>query len=88
MLSTPISWSTKRLQKMLLRLLPVRDDVEIFLVQDSAVVLSTRINDFGRGAYCVFGSLMASTTALQQNIMVECSRLCVVIRSRDLFLYT
>ena len=45
---------TRMLQKSLLTLFPIRDNVTIFLVHVSTVVLSIRMSDFGRGgAVCL-----------------------------------
>ena len=40
-LSRPSFWLMRRLQKNMLRIFPVRDNVSIFLVHDSVVVLSS-----------------------------------------------
>ena len=71
----------RRLQNSLLIFLHTRDDIAIFLVCKSAVALSTQLSDLGWSKFCVLCLLMASRTALQNNVMVECSRLFIIIRS-------
>ena len=46
-LSSFSCWFTEKIQKSLLRLLPVHYDVSILLVQESAKVLSTLMSDLG-----------------------------------------
>ena len=58
------------------------DHTAIFLVQDSAVVLSTRMS--GIGGYFVLGSLIESRKVLSENMIVACSRPLIVIRSGNL----
>ena len=77
----------RRLQKILLRIFPAKDDVAIFLLQESTVVLSARVSDLGRGGRCVLSSLMVPMIALQENMMVKFSRLLIMIRYGDLFLH-
>ena len=54
----PIFWFIRRLQKILLRLLPVSEDVSVFLVQESALVLSTQMSVLGGGGRGVFDILI------------------------------
>ena len=70
--------------KNLLMLLPTCDDVDVFLVHQSATLLSTRMSDLGLCRCFLFGSLITHRKSLHENMIVECSRLLVVIRSRDL----
>ena len=48
-LPRPSFWFIRRLQKKTLRLFPVGDDTEIFLVQESSLVLSIQMSDLERG---------------------------------------
>ena len=74
----------RRLEKILLRLLPASDDASIFLVQEHAVAFSNQISILGWGESFMFGSLIASSTALHENMIVACSRLLIVIIPGDL----
>ena len=85
-LSRPSYWLMRRLQKSLLRLLPVRDDADIFLVQESAVALSTRMSDLEWGGYVVLCSLITSRTVSREDVIVACSMMLIVIRSSDFIL--
>ena len=85
-LSTPSFWFVRWLQKSLSRLFLVLDDVAIFLVQESTAVLSTQMSDLWWDGCFVFGSLIASSTALFENMIVSHSRLLIMIRSRYLVL--
>ena len=85
-LSRPSFFIMRRLQKSMLRIFMVRDDVAIFLVQESAVVLSNRMSSLGCGGFSVLGLLIASRTTLHDNVTVAHSRLLIVIRSEDLAL--
>ena len=49
----------------------MRDDAEIFMIQEPAMDLSTQMSDLGRDMCFVLGSIIASSTALQENIIVE-----------------
>ena len=51
---TPINWLMSSLRNILLRLSPVRDDVAIFLVDDSSVVFSMQMSDLGWARCCGF----------------------------------
>ena len=46
-MSRPSYWFIRSLQNSLLSNFPVRHDAEIFLVQESAVVVSTQMGDLG-----------------------------------------
>ena len=56
-------------------LLPVSDDAAIFLVQESAVALSTRMRILGRGGCAVLGSQIGSRTVLQNSMIVTNSKI-------------
>ena len=43
------------------------------------------MSGLGWGGHYVFGSLVVSRIALKKSMMVACSRLLIVTRSRDLF---
>ena len=75
----PSDWLIRRLQKSLLRRFPVADDVAIFRVQVSAVVLSHLMSAFGWGGDFSFSRSNASRTALYESIMVAYSRLLMDI---------
>ena len=70
----------RRMQKSLMRLFSVRDDVEIFLVCEPDVVLSVRVSDFGNGGNCTLGSMILSRKVSCESIIVECLRLIAVMR--------
>ena len=69
----------------MLTILLVSDDIDISLVQESVVVMSTRMNDLRWDGRDVFSSLVVSRIVLQENMIISCSRLLTVIKSRDLF---
>ena len=77
-------WFIRRLQKILSRILPVSDDVAMFLVQESAVVLSTRMSNLGWGGCFVLSSSITSSTSLHKNMIAANSRLLILIRAGDL----
>ena len=68
-----------------MRLSPSRDDFAIVIVHFSAIVLSTRISDFGREGCGVSSSLMESRKVFHENVTVVHSRLLEVTRSGDKF---
>ena len=68
----------------MLTILLVSDDIDISLVQESVVVMSTRMNDLRWDGRDVFSSLVVSRIVLQENMIISCSRLLTVIKSRDL----
>ena len=63
----------------------VSEDEVIFLVCTSSELLSTRVNDFGQGGHYTSSSLMYSSTAFQESIMLARLRMLIEIRSSDLF---
>ena len=69
----------------MLTILLVSDDIDISLVQESVVVMSTRMSDLRWDGRDVFSSLVVSRIVLQENMIISCSRLLTVIKSRDLF---
>ena len=60
------------------------EEAAILMVQEHAVVLSTRMSVLGKGRCFVLGSLIASRTVLQENMIVVCSRQLTVISYDDL----
>ena len=62
------------------------DNIVIFIVQESTMILSTRIIELDEIRFFVSGSLIPSRIELQENIIVACSRVLIVIRSEDLVL--
>ena len=60
----------RRMQKILLSFF-VGDDLAIFLVQESDVMLPTQVSDLGWGRCSVSGSLVVSRTALHESIIVH-----------------
>ena len=64
----------------------VGDDVAIFLVQESDLVLSTRMSNLAWSGCSVSRSLIVCRTTLNENMIMVCSRLLIVIRSKDLVL--
>ena len=68
----------------MLTILLVSDDIDISLVQESVVVMSTRMSDLGWRRSDVFSSLVVFSKIFQENIFISCSRLLTVIKSRDL----
>ena len=66
--------------KVSVEALPVGDDVPIFLVQKSDVALSTRMSELEWVGNSMPGSMIASRTALHENMIVAHSMLLIVIR--------
>ena len=83
-MSSPNCWFIRKLQHRMLRILPLSFDVAIFLTQESAVVLCSRMSVLGLGRCGVLDALITSRTASQENMIVTCSRQLKVIRSEDL----
>ena len=69
----------------MLTILLVSDDIDISLVQESVVAMSTRMSDLRWDGRDVFSSLVVSRIVLQENMIISCSRLLTVIKSRDIF---
>ena len=74
-----------RLQKRLFSLLPISGDAAILHVHVSAVVLSTRIRDFGCGGCYSLEVCITSNTALYEKRIVDCSKQLMEMRSWDFF---
>ena len=59
----------EKAKKILSRLLSVRDDLVMFLVQESDVLLSTRMSDLNWGRHSARDSLITPRTALHESIV-------------------
>ena len=69
----------------MLSLLPISEDAAILRVHVFAVVLSTRVSDFGCSRCFSFEVHVASSTALQEKSIIACSKQFMEMRFRDLF---
>ena len=84
-LSSTSIWFMRRLQKILLSLLPISEDAAILCVHVSVVVLSTRMSNFECDGCCSFEVHAASSTALHEKSIVACSKQLTEMRLGDLF---